>query len=70
MRYTSKGAVRYAIVVRMPADKILTLPSDLAGSATLLETGAPLIVELSGETVRITLPAGISEESIPVVKID
>jgi len=70
VRYTSKGATRYAIVVRMPADKILTLPSDLAGSATLLETGAPLIVGRSGETVRIALPAGISEGAIPVAKID
>ena len=70
VRYTSKGAVRYAIVVKLPADKILTLPSDLAGSATLLETGAPLIVERSGETLRIALPAGISEASIPVVRIE
>jgi hypothetical protein len=39
VHYTSKGAVRYAIVIKLPADKILTLPADLAGSATLLETG-------------------------------
>ena len=37
MRYTSKGAVRYAIVVKMPADKILTLPSDLAGTPPYLK---------------------------------
>jgi hypothetical protein len=40
VRYTSKGAVHYAIVIKLPADKILTLPADLAGSATLLETAA------------------------------
>jgi alpha-L-fucosidase len=70
LRYTCKGAMRYAIVIKLPADKILTLPADLAGSATLLETGAPLIVERSGESVRITLPAGISEGAIPVVRIE
>lgn len=70
LRYTSKDAVRYAIVIKLPANKTLTLPADLAGSATLLETVIPLPVERSGETVRITLPAGISEGAIPVVRIE
>jgi alpha-L-fucosidase len=70
VRYTSKGAVRYAIVISMPADKLLILPPDLTGGATLLETGAPLPVERCAEGVRVVLPAGISEESIPVLKIE
>jgi alpha-L-fucosidase len=70
VRYTSKGAVRYAIVVRVPADKVLALPADLAGRASLLGSGASLLVERSGETVRIALPAEASKEAIPVVRIE
>lgn len=67
VRYTSKGDAVYAIVVKRPVDGVLSLPVDaVQGKITLLETGAGLSVERSGERVQVTLPAGIS---IPVIKI-
>ena len=53
----------------MGTAKILTLPPDLIGSATLLEAGAPLPVERCAESVRVVFPAGIPKELIPVLKI-
>ena len=69
VRYTAAGSVRYAIVTRMPADRILSLPADLGASATLLETGEDLTAERRGEHLRIALPAGLPADAIPVIRI-
>jgi alpha-L-fucosidase len=67
VRYTSNGAAHYVIVTKRPANGILSLPADTAeGRVTLLETGASLSVERSGEWAQVTLPV---ESKIPVIKI-
>jgi alpha-L-fucosidase len=69
VRYTSKAGALYVIVTKMPTDGIVTLPLDVEGSATLIETGDRLQVERSGANFVVTLPAGTKSETIPVVKI-
>ena len=69
VRYTAKEGALYAIVTKLPASKVLCLPLGLVGGATLLETGDALEVERSGGNLQIALPARISEESIPVIRI-
>jgi hypothetical protein len=53
----------------MPTDGIVTLPLDVEGRVTLIETGDRLQVERSGANFVVTLPAGTKSETIPVVKI-
>lgn len=69
VRYTTKEGALYAIVTRLPASKALCMPLELAGDATLLATGDALPVERSGGTLQIALPPWLSEESIPVIRI-
>lgn len=66
VRYTSKGDVIYVIVTKLPADGIVALPIDVDGSVTLLETGASMKVERSGERLGVVLS---TESKIPVLKI-
>ncbi len=69
VRYTAKEGTLYAIVTKLPASKVLCLPLGFVGRATLLETGDALEVEHSGGNLQIAFPARISEESIPVIRI-
>ncbi len=69
VRYTSKAESLYVIVMKMPANGIITLPLEVEGSVTLLETGDRLRVERSAEKLFITLPHGMKSTSIPVLKI-
>jgi alpha-L-fucosidase len=69
VRYTSKDGALYAILTKMPANGILSLPVNAGDSVTLLETGQNLRVERPGEMLVVTLPAGMQETSIPVIKI-
>jgi hypothetical protein len=69
VRYTSKAESLYVIVMNMPANGIITLPLEMEGSVTLLETGNRLRVERSAEKLFITLPHGMKSTSIPVLKI-
>lgn len=69
VRYTSKAGALYVIVTKMPTDGIVTLPLDVEGRVTLLETGDRLQVERSGANFVVTLPAGMKSATIPVVKI-
>ena len=69
VRYTAKEGALYAIVTRLPASKVLCLPLGFVSGATLLETGDALEVECSSGNLQIALPARISEESIPVIRI-
>jgi len=70
VRYTSKAHTLYAIVIQPPDDGMLLLPTDLAGEISLLATGERLKLEHTGGRLRITLPAGLSAASIPVIKIE
>lgn len=68
VRYTSKAGMMYAILTKMPANGILSLPLDVEGDATLLETGDRLKVERSDEKLLMTLPSDLQVKSIPVIK--
>lgn len=68
-RYTRKGDGLYAIVVRMPAGRVLGLPADVAGEFSLLETGESVPVTRSEQGVQISLPVGLAATAVPVLKI-
>jgi alpha-L-fucosidase len=70
IRYTAKSGALYAILTKIPANRLLDLPPDAAqGAVTLLETGEELQVERSGPKLRVTLPGKFTENAIPVIKI-
>jgi alpha-L-fucosidase len=69
VRYTFKDGTLYVIIMKIPANRILSLPLDVEGNVTLLETGDRLRVERTGQHFLINLPEYIIETSIPVIKI-
>jgi len=70
VRYTSKPGAIYAILAKMPANRILNLPSNVpAGIITLLETGENLRVNRLDQNLQITIPQRVAENTIPVIKI-
>ena len=69
VRYTSKGAVVYAIVTRMPPDRRLSLPVPTATVARLVETGEEVPAEHLGEKLIVALPDSLPETSIPVIAV-
>jgi alpha-L-fucosidase len=69
IRYTSKPGAVYVIITKMPGNKTLSLPKDAEGEVTLLETGDRLRVESSGDKRLVTLPPGLPENAIPVIKV-
>jgi alpha-L-fucosidase len=70
VRYTAKGAARYVIVTKLPANGSLSLPVEAAeASFTLLATGEKLRVERSGDKLLVTLPARAQGTALPVIKI-
>ncbi|MCU0521452.1 MAG: alpha-L-fucosidase [Anaerolineae bacterium] len=68
VRYTSKERTLYAIVTKLPANGVLSLPPDIEGDVTLLETREMLKVDRLDGHCRITLPA-MTSLSIPVIRI-
>ena len=69
VRYTSKGAVVYAIVTRLPPDRRLSLPVPASTVARLVETGQELPAEHVGEKLIVALPDSLPETSIPVIAV-
>jgi len=69
VRYTSHPGTLYVIITKMPANGILSLPLDSAGNPILLETGERLPSMRSGRNLSVTLPAGLPDASVPVLKI-
>lgn len=69
VRYTSTEGSLYAIVVKQPENGILALPSDVAGDASLVETGEVLRLEHAGDRCMIALPAGMAAASVPVIRV-
>jgi alpha-L-fucosidase len=70
VRYTSKAQTLYAIVIKPPANGVLLLPPDIGDDISLLETGERLRLERADGCVRITLPAGMLAEPVPVIRIE
>lgn len=70
VRYTSKSGVLYAILTKIPVNRVLSLPMDVSpGAVTLLETGEELPVECSDNELQITIPERLAENSVPAIKI-
>jgi alpha-L-fucosidase len=69
VRYTSRDGVLYGIVTTLPAAGPLDLPDLPARDACLLETGQPLECSRQGGRLRISLPAGLDADAIPVVRL-
>lgn len=70
VRYTTKNEALYAIVTRLPENRILSLPLEVHNRLTLLETGQALQAEVDSDSVRITLPESLSANVIPVIKLE
>ena len=70
LRAAMGGNVRYAVVTRLPEDRILSLPAEGPGRLTLLETGRELQGTFSDGMIRVALPAETAAEAIPVVKME
>ena len=70
VRYTSRTGALFAILTKIPENRVLSLPLDVAQAAVmLLDTGEELRVERSDQKYQITIPERIAENAIPVIKI-
>jgi alpha-L-fucosidase len=69
IRYTAKNKAVYAIITRLPANRKVYLLLDAQKRFTLLETGHSLQAVVRDDRIEIDLPAALSPQAVPVIKI-